>query len=78
MPRVRISTTVDGQLLADARDALDGQPDAAIIDQALHALLRRHRAAALDAAYRAYDEHPVDEADAWGDLASFRSAAGAT
>jgi hypothetical protein len=26
----------------------------------------------------AYDEHPVDEADEWGDLGSFRSAAAAS
>lgn len=78
MPRVRISTTVDQQLLADARSALDGQTDAAVIDHALRSLLQRHRSATFDAAYSAYDDHPLDEADEWGDLASFRSAAGAT
>ena len=30
----------------------------------------------VDRAYEAYDEHPLDEPDAWGDLASFREAAG--
>lgn len=31
----------------------------------------------IDAAYLAvYDEHPIDEADEWGDLASFRGAIG--
>ena len=34
--------------------------------------------AELDAAYAAYDLHPLDEADEWGDLASFRDAAAAT
>lgn len=29
----------------------------------------------VDRAYSAYDEHPIDEADAWGDLATFREAA---
>jgi hypothetical protein len=29
-------------------------------------------------AYAAYDEHPLDEPDAWGDLASFREAASAS
>ena len=29
----------------------------------------------IDASYAAYDEHPLDEPDAWGDLASFRRAA---
>jgi hypothetical protein len=37
-----------------------------------------HRAAEVDATYAAYDEHPLDEPDEWGDLASFRRAAGAS
>jgi len=49
--------------------------DAALLDEALAALLERHRAAAIDAAYAAYDEHPLHETDRWGDLASFREAA---
>jgi hypothetical protein len=49
-----------------------------LIDEALAALLARHRAAEVDAAYAAYDEHPLGEADEWGDLASFRDAAAAT
>ena len=75
MARVRISTTVDEQLLANARRARAGVADAALIDEALGALLARHRAAEVDAAYAAYDQHPLDEADEWGDLASFREAA---
>lgn len=39
------------------------------------ALLDRHRAAEIDASYAAYDAHPLDERDEWGDLASFREAA---
>jgi hypothetical protein len=42
----------------------------------LRALLARHRSAEVDASYEAYDKHPVDEPDAWGDLASWRRAAG--
>jgi hypothetical protein len=75
MARTRVSTTVDGQLLADARRALSDLPDAALIDEALAALLHQHRAAEIDAAYAAYDEYPLDGTDAWGDLASFREAA---
>ncbi|MGQ0466838.1 MAG: type II toxin-antitoxin system VapB family antitoxin [Sporichthyaceae bacterium] len=75
MGRTRISTTVDAQLLASARLACAGSTDAAVIDQALAALLARHRAAEIDASYSAYDEHPLDEPDEWGDLASFREAA---
>jgi hypothetical protein len=41
-------------------------------------LLLRHRAAEVDASYTAYDEHPLDEPDEWGDLASFRRAAAAS
>jgi surface antigen len=72
-----LSTTVDADLLQAARDA-SGKPDAALVDEALAALLAQHRAAAVDASYAAYDAHPLDEPDAWGDLASFRRAAGAS
>ena len=75
MPRVRVSTTVDESLLEEARALRSGINDATLLDEALHALLARHRAARLDAAYDAYDTHPIDEADEWGDLASFRRAA---
>jgi len=78
MPRVRISTTVDEQLLEGARRAVDGKPDSVVIDSALVALLARHRSAQVDAAYAAYAEHPLDEQDEWGDLATFREAAGAS
>jgi hypothetical protein len=75
MGRVRVSTTVDEALLADARRLSGGQPDAALIDAALRSFLQRHRAAELDAQYAAYDIRPLDEADEWGDLASFRAGA---
>jgi predicted nucleic acid-binding protein len=52
--------------------------DAALIDEALKALLARHRSAELDARYAAYDEHPAEEPDEWGDLATWRRAAGAS
>ncbi len=78
MARTRVSTTVDEQLLESARQVLAPLTDAALLDQALAALLDRHRAAEIDAAYATYDEHPLDEADQWGDLASFREAAAAS
>jgi hypothetical protein len=78
MPRKRISTTVDAELLATARNAHGGLADSALIDEALAALVARRRAAELDAAYAAYDALPLDERDEWGDLASFRDAAGAS
>jgi hypothetical protein len=78
MARVRVSTTVDEALLAAAREVHRGGTDAALLDEALHALLARHRSVEIDASYGAYDEHPVDEPDDWGDLASFRRAAAAS
>ena len=75
MPRVRISTTVDQHLLEQAREAKAGAPDSVLVDDALAALIARHRAAEVDAAYSAYERHPLDEADEWGDLESFRAAA---
>jgi len=76
MARQRISTTVDEGLLGEARRARAGVNDATLFDEALTALIARHRAARYDEAYTAYDEHPLDEPDEWGDLASFRAAAG--
>lgn len=78
MNRIRLSTTVDPTLLGRARSIRSGVSDAALIDEALVALLARHRAAEVDASYAAYDEHPIDEPDEWGDLASFRRAAAAS
>ena len=78
MARTRISTTVDAALLAEARRACNGVNDATLFDQALTALVRKHRAARYDEAYSAYEAQPLDEPDEWGDLASFRAAAGST
>jgi hypothetical protein len=78
MPRARISTTVDERLLAEARRARAELNDAALIDEALGALLATRRATEIDEAYAAYDELPLDEPDEWGDLASFHDAAGKT
>lgn len=78
MSRVRVSTTVDGDLLAEARSSRHGASDAVLLDEALRALLARHRAGEIDAAYAAYDEHPLDEPDEWGDLRSFREASAAS
>lgn len=77
MAKTRISTTVDSDLLAEAR-ALLAVNDASLVEQALAALVAQHRAAAIDAAYAAYDEVPLDTPDEWGDLESWSSAAGAT
>jgi hypothetical protein len=70
MPRKRVSTTVDEELLLAARRVRDGVNDATLFDEALRALIARFRAARYDDAYAAYDEHPLGEPDEWGDLAS--------
>jgi hypothetical protein len=78
MARTRLSTTVDQQLLESARALRSGMTDATLVDEALEALLARHRSAEVDASYAAYDEHPIDESDEWGNLAAFRQAAAAS
>jgi hypothetical protein len=78
MTRIRLSTTVDADLLRWAREARSGVTDAALVDEALGALLARHRSAEIDASYVAYDEHPPNEPDEWGDLTSWRRVAGAS
>lgn len=67
-----MSTTVDAALLRQARDVGGWPTDAKLFDAALEALLARFRTVEIDAAYAAYDDHPLDEADEWGDLESFR------
>jgi hypothetical protein len=78
MNRIRLGTTVDAKLLDSARSVRSGITNAALIDEALGALLIRHRSAEVDASYAAYDEHPADEPDDWGDLVSWRQAAAAS
>jgi hypothetical protein len=75
MTKVRISTTVDDELLNHARALDPGATDASMIERALQALLRSHRRAEIDRAYdTAYSAHPFDEPDEWGDLASWGDA----
>lgn len=78
MTRTRVSTTVDDALLGTARRLRTGVNDAALLDEALASLIARHRTVEIDDAYRAYDRMPLDEPDEWGDLASFRAAAGSS
>ena len=59
MNRIRLSTTVDAELLGSARSVRSGITDAALVDEALAALLARHRSAEVDAGYAAYDEQPA-------------------
>lgn len=75
MPRIRVSTTVDEELLQTARQLRSGVNDAALLDEALTTMVKAHRAAEIDSSYRTYEEHPLDEPDEWGDLESFLDAA---
>ncbi len=76
MAKSRLSTTVDKDLLSRARALCPDCTDASMIEDALEALLQSHRKAEVDEAYaRAYAEHPFDEPDEWGDLASWGEAA---
>lgn len=75
---MRISTTVDEQLLSRARKARSELADSALIDEALASFLARNRAVEIDAAYAAYDSYPLDASDVWGNLAAFSKAAGAS
>jgi len=73
MTRVRVSTTVNGELLMTARRLRAGSNDAALLDEALGAFVARNRASEIDAAYAAYDEVPMEDDDDWGSLAAFRA-----
>jgi hypothetical protein len=88
MARVRVSTTVDADLLHRARVVHGAQTDASLVEAALMSLLDSHRRAEVDAAYdRAYGAGPTSAAsaaatdaettDAWGDLAAWRAAVSA-
>lgn len=75
MARVRVSTTVDSHLIAQARAAHGPGTDASVLEAALTAYLASQRAAEIDRAYHAaYARHPLEEADEWGDLASWHAA----
>lgn len=77
MSKVRISTTVDEQLLADARHCRAGERDSVVIESALSALIAQYRAAEFDRRIdTAYREVALDRPDEWGDLDSFLVAAG--
>lgn len=72
-----MSTTVDADLLEAARAVTPGGTDASMLDLALAAYLRAHRATEIDAAYAtAYAAHPLDEPDEWGDLVTFHRVMG--
>ena len=75
--RIRISTTVSGELLSNARDALPELNDASLMDRALAALCAEHRAAEIDRSYKIFGELPLDTQDEWGNMVDFLDSAGA-
>lgn len=76
MAKVRISTTVDGALLDQARQRIGEGTDASLVDAALRSFLREHRSAEIDRAYaEAFQEAPADTSDEWGSLSDFLDAA---
>ena len=76
MARVRVSTTVDGSLLARARAVHGDGTDASLVEAALEAMLREHRSVEIDEAYaRGYAEAQGDAPDEWGELDGFLDAA---
>ena len=78
MARTRISTTVDAGLLARFAVLVPDFPTRRSSKKRVAALLARDCAADIDAAYVAYEVHPLDDEDEWGDLASFRASAGSS
>lgn len=75
MAHVRLSTTVDGDLLAKAREINPGATDSTLVEAALRLLLREHRRAKIDAAYAKAYADGNDAVDEWGDLNAFLDAA---
>lgn len=77
MARVRVSTTVDEDLLTRARALDPGGTDSSLVEAALTELLRQRRREEIDAHYaRAYanGNNTVDE---WGDMNAWLDAAAA-
>lgn len=74
--KVRISTTVDEDLLAAARACCDHAKDSSVLEKALTALVAEHRAAQIDRRIDiAYRDLPIDRPDVWGSLDTFLEAA---
>ena len=74
--RSRINLVVDSELLDKARKYCGLKRDEEVIDAALKAFVVQRRNAEIDEAYvAAYDTHPFDEPDEWGNLISFGQAA---
>jgi len=72
----RINLVVDSELLDEVRRYCGLETDEEVMDAALKAFVVQRRNAEIDEAYAAaYDAHPFDEPDEWGNLISFGQAA---
>lgn len=75
MSRIQLAVPT---ILEQARNLRARTTVAALVEEALTALLARYLSAKVDASYAKYDEHPLSKPDEWGDLESFRRAAAAS
>jgi len=73
--KVRLSTTVDEDVLRQARDVAGVGTDASMVERALRALIAQHRETEIDAAYDTYLVLPPDTPDEWGDPVAFNDRA---
>jgi len=71
MSRIRVSTTVDESLLENARRLRSKLTDSALLDEALEALLARHRAGRDRCQLLGLRRAPTRQPDDWGDLHLF-------
>ena len=77
MSRVKLSTTVDEELLSEARRLHEGMADSALVEAGRAALVRELRDEPLARLYaEAYKRYPADEPDDWGDVRTLLDADG--
>lgn len=76
MARIRISTTVDDDLITRARRAHGAGTDSSLLEAALEALLREYRATEINQRYEQGYAQDQPSEDDWGDVTTFLDAAG--
>lgn len=71
-----MSTTVDADLLSEARRLTSPVNDSSLLETALHELIAVHQRRQIAESYQTYEQLPLSTPDAWGDLESFLNASG--
>ena len=71
MARVRVSTTVDADLLERVRALFPGSTDSSLLESAFAALVREQVAREIDRQYERAYAVPSPSVDAWGDVDGF-------